>query len=433
MCMILTLRSFWNKIVMTLRVDVAVPPASARPSLQSASLQSAVGQASVAGFRAGTVPETPYATSILVGELPRLAMRWHTSARWPTETATHLAHSVRVRLRQQQAAQDWCESFFRARFSDLTRDELDQTRLLDCLDQKLINPGAFAASTYLPGDCRDVATNEARLDAASLLKALPALPALPAHAAIFKTEDAVWSMQAVRGLARQMLARIRRDTEHSSHTYGSAAKALLRLGPVMRSMDALQVETDPVYRRYAQSFLSTAPGGRLVQVLPLARNLPDVIAARVDDLSNAASRLHALQWVSRSSDPLAVQLTEAGQASVLLGIRRSAWDAACRLLLFPEGMISGSRSVGSQHMTSIAWHEADSTFDLSLTPEQQRQRTHTFAQDQTSYESHDQLHGSIAGYALSRLAPRMPAGRAAGLTQRWCRAWADLMTMCLPR
>jgi hypothetical protein len=432
----------------------------------------------------------PASMSVLGDELYRLAMRWRAHGRWPAHTTAHIARSlgqdvclqglervlwhmgraaatdalevprhsslrsvfgncngnahdlIRARLHQEHAAQVWLDAFFRTRFADLTGDELRQTRLLDCLDARLIDAGAFASSTYLPGESRQIPADEVMLDGTSVFDQRRGKPEL--HKV---------SIDAIRGLARQALARIRRNTERSSHSYGPAANALLRLGPVMRSMDALQVETDAAYRRHANQFLLTEQGERLISVLPMARYLPDVIAARIDDLSHASARVQGLQRAAQSDDPLAMSLSQVGQASALLGVQRSAWDAACRLLLFPEsvalclteapsGGLAGSLAgglAGDPMRDFISASSAEQSAEQSAEHRKriphafnERRLTDTFAHDLLFHDVGDQLHGAIAGYAMSRLWPELPSGRAAGLTQRWCQAWADLMTLCGP-
>lgn len=483
--MIHMLRIFGNKAFKVLRRSLAGIGGSSRGAVTGVAgiarvMHTPQGTLSDdSGSRAGLgavengdlLPVESYGKSVLAGELHRLAMRWRASGRWPAQTTAHMSrllgqdvclpglervlwqmgrHSpplgaessasrgplgldvldlIRVRLRQEQAAQKWLEAFFRAQFPDLTQAQLSETGLLNCLDDRAIDPGAFASSTYLPGDSRELPADEVMLDGTSIFDEDPEETA---QGIVFERVDSLWQTNALKGLARQVLARIRRDTERSMHDYGRASSALLRIGPVIRAMGALEVETDSLYRHRSRGFLSTAQGERLVVALPLTRNLPDVIAARVDDLSNASSRIHALQWAARSTDPFATRLAQAGQSSVLLGIRRSTWDATCRLLLFPDAVIAGM-GAGAQTQASMAGHDVDSGFDMSLTIDQQRQRTHTFALDQVSHENQDQLHGAIAGYAMSRLTPIMRPGSAAALTQRWCRAWADLMTVCGPR
>jgi hypothetical protein len=495
------MRILWNKAVSIIRPDASIP---ASEDCTQSSVIAAAGEDFVQGqppqrvdqheqhtqFSSAHHPAPlPPGVGALGDQLYHLAMRWRANGRWPAQTTAHIARSlgrdvclqglervlwhmgkamveppdlgcrsrlysafgshhrdvldlIRVRLHQEHAAHVWMDAFFRARFADLLDEELQRTGLLDCLDATLIDPGAFASSTYLPGDSREAPADEVILDGTSLFERGP--PPMSMVAASVISPD--WAsapgthkvpIEVVKGLARQALARIRRDIERSSHNYGKAANALLRLGPVMRSMDALQVETDAAYRRHAQQFLLTEQGERLISVLPMARYLPDVIAARIDDLCHASTRVHGLHWAAQSDDPLTMSLSQVGQASALLGVQRSAWDAACRLLLFPESVALCRIELPSGNLSS----EFTRDF-ISVSNAQHHQRipnalnerrlTETFAHDLLSHDVGDQLHGSIAGYAMNRLWPALPAGRAAGLTQRWCRAWADLMTVCGP-
>jgi hypothetical protein len=486
--MIHTLRILWNKAAGIIRPDVVNPCSEAQSQAQVQDSTAAARDCAAREMR----PDCPAdlrqrsaGEGVLGGELYRLAMRWRATGRWPAQTTAHIAKSlgqdvclhglerglwqmgramgaphdlprqaslhsvfggrnhqvidlIRVRLHQEHAAHTWMDAFFRARFADLPDEDLRRTGLLDCLDARLIDPGAFATSTYLPGDSRETPADEVMLDGTSTFDDRPS------HMSAVVASDASpgWQgtpgsrkvpIDTIRGLARQALARIRRDTERSSHTYGKAANALLRLGPVMRSMEALQVETDAAYRRQTCQFLLTEQGERLVSVLPMARYLPDVIAARIDDLSYASARIHGLQWAAQSEDPLTMCLSQAGQASAVLGVQRSAWDAACRLLLFPESAAACQKGSLSRDFTGdfISTASAEHQQRLACAFEERR-LTDTFVHDLFSHEVGDQLHGAIAGYAMNRLWPALPAGRAAGLTQRWCQAWADLMTVCGP-
>lgn len=482
--MIHTMRILWNKAAAILRAEGVTP----RSGAQAQDNTTAAGDCAAREVRsdcAADLRQRPASEGVLGGELYRLAMRWRATGRWPVQTTAHIAkalgqdvclhglerglwqmgramgaphelprqaslHSVfggrthqvldviRERLHQEHAAHIWMDAFFRVRFADLPDEDLQRTGLLDCLDARLIDPGAFATSTYLPGDSRETPADEVMLDGTSTFDERQSHRSAVIASAVGPDWESTpgshkTPIDTVRGLARQALARIRRDTERSSHAYGKAANALLRLGPVMRSMDALQVETDAAYRRQAHQFLMTEHGERLISVLPMARYLPDVIAARIDDLSNASARIRGLQWAAQSEDPLTMCLSQAGRASAVLGVQRSAWDAACRLLLFPESAVSCHLGSSSRDSTNDLIKPASAAHEQRIAcTVNERQLTDTFVHDLFSHEVGDQLHGAIAGYAMNRLWPALPAGRAAGLTQRWCQAWADLMTVCGP-
>jgi hypothetical protein len=382
----------------------------------------------------GTSPDTgPQALAVA---LCHLTVKWSETGCWPIETRAYLARSIgapiteqalhnalhemrnglrtrrpmfsswalpefadmiEAKLQEELCAQEWCTRFIQAYFPGV---DLHQYGLLDAFDPGAIDASAYARTTYLAGDSREVAADEVVLQTSLDFRLadtvgsgrikLQALSRLP---------------ECVRGMVRQTLARLRADALQAKMDFDGAVQAqyeLLRLPPVVRTMNALRAEMTHAERTQSQDFLRTQSGHSLVAMLPMAKWLPNGVAAQVNHLSGACSRLESVQYVANSCEPLAASLSRLAQTSAMRDIRHSAWDAVCRLLFFPEA--AGSVLIG----------------DSSL---------HTPPAVLLQHTGVDQLHGCIAGFALARLAGNLEPRKAAVITHTWCTAWSDLLTV----
>jgi len=302
-----------------------------------------------------------------------------------------LASVLASKIRTERAARDWCMSFLEACMPP--RSCAGTEGLLDCLAVGAIDAAGFERTTYMVDDVRSLPADEFSMFAAPARQ--DPTPLTPGASPYFS--------DSVRAAVRQALARMRAESRGEPQCDAAVSREMIMLGSVQRAIGAIDVEASLLTRGRAGAFTRTASGRALSSVLPIAHELPSSVAWAIDELSGSSSRLIGLNAATASGSFLTRKLTQEAGGLARMQIRAAAWNATCRLLLFPDAAcvsaLSGTPTID----------------DLRL---------------ETQIRA-DMLHGSIASYAIRRLRRVHSDRRTAELTWRWCRAWADLMTCAL--